>query len=64
MKAFPEGKERKLEHVFSVAYPLYPESLDVLDGMDAFFLSPLSDKNGLNINLGCMHDCIINFSRI
>lgn len=34
---FPEGKEHKLVHVFSVCYPMYPESREVFKKMDAFF---------------------------
>ncbi len=34
---FPKGPERKLVHVFSVMYPMYPESLEVFSKMDAFF---------------------------
>lgn len=34
---FPKGKERKLKHVFSVSYPMYPESREVFGKMDAFF---------------------------
>lgn len=34
---FPKGTERKLPHVFSVMYPMYPESRDVFQKMDAFF---------------------------
>ena len=37
MMNFPKGKERKLMHVFSVAYPMYPESKEVFHSMDAFF---------------------------
>lgn len=32
-----KGKERKLEHVFNVIYPLYPESIQVNDEMCQFF---------------------------
>ena len=34
---FPEGNERELIHVFSVSYPMYPESREVFAKMDAFF---------------------------
>lgn len=34
---FPEGDERELIHVFSVSYPMYPESREVFAKMDAFF---------------------------
>ena len=34
---FPKGGERKLPHVFSVMYPMYPESREVFAKMDAFF---------------------------
>ena len=34
---FPKGAERKLVHVFSVMYPMYPESREVYTKMDAFF---------------------------
>lgn len=34
---FPKGSERKLVHVFSVTYPMYPESRKVFSKMDAFF---------------------------
>ncbi len=34
---FPRGSERKLVHVFSVMYPMYPESREVFTKMDAFF---------------------------
>ena len=34
---YPKGTERKLIHVFSVSYPMYPESREVFDKMDAFF---------------------------
>lgn len=37
MIGFPRGTERKLVHVFSVAYPMYPESREVFDQMEAFF---------------------------
>lgn len=37
LKDFEKGKERKLVHVFPVAYPMYPESREVFRGMDAFF---------------------------
>ncbi len=34
---FPKGTERKLVHVFSVGYPMYPESREVFAKMDAYF---------------------------
>ncbi len=34
---FSKGSERKLVHVFSVMYPMYPESREVFMKMDAFF---------------------------
>ena len=34
---FPKGSERKLIHVFSVSYPMYPESREVFAKMDKFF---------------------------
>ena len=34
---YPKGTERKLIHVFSVSYPMYPESREVFTKMDAFF---------------------------
>lgn len=34
---FPKGAERQLIHVFSVSYPMYPESREVFARMDAFF---------------------------
>ncbi len=34
---FPKGKERKLIHVFPVSFPMYPESHEVFDKMDAYF---------------------------
>lgn len=34
---FPKGTERKLPHVFSVMYPMYPESREVFTKMDAYF---------------------------
>lgn len=34
---FSKGRERKLVHVFSVCYPMYPESREVFTKMDAFF---------------------------
>ncbi len=37
LKDFPKGRERKLIHVFSVSYPMYPESKEVFQAMDAFF---------------------------
>ena len=38
---FPKGTERKLPHVFSVMYPMYPESREVFQKMDAFFKEAL-----------------------
>lgn len=35
---FPKGGERELIHVFSVSYPMYPESHEVFDKMSAFLL--------------------------
>jgi len=34
---FPKGEEHELVHVFSVGYPMYPESREVFDRMSAFF---------------------------
>ena len=34
---FPKGTDRKLGHVFSVSYPMYPKSKWVFAQMDAFF---------------------------
>ncbi|MBR2281008.1 MAG: hypothetical protein IJ863_00135, partial [Spirochaetales bacterium] len=34
---YPKGTERKLIHVFSVQFPMYPESREVLNSMDGFF---------------------------
>ncbi len=34
---FPKGTERRLPHVFSVMYPMYPESREVFSKMDRFF---------------------------
>lgn len=34
---FPKGSERKLVHVFSVMYPMYPESREVFGKLDAYF---------------------------
>ena len=36
---FPKGGERELIHVFSVSYPMYPESREVFDKMGAFLLA-------------------------
>ena len=36
-KYFSKNKGRKLLHVFSVAYPMYPESKEVFQEMDCFF---------------------------
>ncbi len=33
---FPKGNERQLIHVFSVSYPMYPESRQVFDGMSEY----------------------------
>lgn len=38
---FSKGKERKLVHVFSVMYPMYPESREVFTKMDRFFKEAL-----------------------
>ncbi len=38
---FPKGTERKLVHVFSVMYPMYPESREVFSKMDAYFKEAL-----------------------
>ena len=35
---FPKGKERKLDHVFSVKFPKWPESRDVENGIKDFLL--------------------------
>ncbi len=35
--SFPKGTERKLPHVFSVMYPMYPESREIFAKMDAYF---------------------------
>ena len=40
---YPRGGERELVHVFSVGYPSYPESRNVLNRMDAFFKSNMQD---------------------
>ena len=37
IRDYPKGTERKLVHVFSVSYPMYPESREVFAAMDAFF---------------------------
>ena len=37
LRDFPKGTERRLVHVFSVAYPMYPESRQVFQETDAFF---------------------------
>ena len=34
---FPRGGERELVHVFSVGFPQYPESREVIDAMSGFF---------------------------
>lgn len=36
---FPKGRERQLIHVFSVSYPMYPESREVFDKMSDFLLA-------------------------
>ncbi len=36
---FPKGEERQLVHVFSVGYPMYPESREVFDKMSAYLLA-------------------------
>ena len=33
---FPKSTERKLGHVFSVTYPMYPESREVFEKMDVY----------------------------
>ena len=38
---FPKGTERRLVHVFSVMYPMYPESREVFTKMDAYFKEEL-----------------------
>lgn len=38
---FAKGTERELVHVFSVMYPMYPESREVFTKMDAFFKEAL-----------------------
>ncbi len=38
---FPKGTERKLVHVVSVCYPMYPESRQVFTKMDGFFKEAL-----------------------
>ncbi len=38
---FPKGTEHKLVHVFSVCYPMYPESREVFSGMDHYFREEL-----------------------
>ena len=38
---FPKRTERKLVHVFSVMYPMYPESREVFTKMDAYFKEAL-----------------------
>lgn len=41
LQNFPKGTERKLPHVFSVMYPMYPESREDFKQMDAFFREAL-----------------------
>ena len=41
LRDFPKGAERKLVHVFSVCYPMYPESREVFTKMEAFFKEAL-----------------------
>lgn len=36
---FPKGGERQLIHVFSVSYPMYPESREVFDRTSAYLLA-------------------------
>lgn len=36
---FPKGGERQLIHVFSVSYPMFPESREVFDKMSAYLLA-------------------------
>lgn len=38
---FPKGTEHKLVHVFSVCYPMYPESREVFTKIDKFFKEAL-----------------------
>lgn len=38
LENYPKGGEKKLIHVFSVSYPMYPESRDVLQKMDQYFM--------------------------
>lgn len=35
---FPKGKERKLDHVFAVKFPKWPESREVFNGMVDYFM--------------------------
>ena len=44
LKSFEKGTEQKLVHVFSVSYPMYPESKEVLKEMDAFFREQEGEK--------------------
>lgn len=37
IKDYPKGKERKLDHVFSVKFPKWPESQEVIDNICAWF---------------------------
>lgn len=37
LKDYPKGSDRKLIHVYSVSYPMYPESRDVFSRIDSFF---------------------------
>lgn len=39
---YPKGKERKLDHVFSVKFPKWPESQEVIDNTCDFFRETLS----------------------
>lgn len=37
LKDYPKGKERKLDHVFSVKFPKWPESQEVIDNICGWF---------------------------
>ncbi len=41
LKNYPKGKERKLDHVFSVKFPKYPESVELFEEIDGFFKGEL-----------------------
>ena len=50
---FPRGGERKLVHVFSVAFPHYPESRIAIDAMSGFFKKQVGQRecpDGLGAN--------------